>query len=83
MVKIDVTVKFDNGLHSRPACSLVDIVKKSNSQVNIVTKENNIINAKSLIRILTAQIKENEQISIEITGEDELEVSNKIKELFA
>lgn len=82
MIKIDVTVNFDNGLHSRPACSLVDIMKSSKSEGVIVTKDGNRINAKSLIRILTTGIKENEKISIEITGEDELDVSKKIKELF-
>lgn len=82
MVKIDVVVKFDKGLHARPAGTLVELSKASKSDVFIITKTGVRVNCKSLIRILTTGIKENEEISIEITGEDEERLAESLKKLF-
>lgn len=83
MVRIDVVVKHDNGLHARPACNMVELVKASKSEAFIVTQKGVRVNCKCLIRILTTGIKENEEIGIEITGEDEEVLAEKLKTLFS
>lgn len=83
MKKINVIVKNDNGLHSRVAISLVTLVKNSNCEISIVNKEGMKVNGKSLIRILSMGIKENEEICIEISGEDEDSLANDICNLFS
>lgn len=81
MEKIKVQVKFKNGLHSREAIQLVELSKNSQSDIYLL-KDDEKINTKSLIRILTAQIKENEIINFEIEGVDEIEVKENLIKLF-
>ena len=81
MQKIEVQVKFKNGLHSREAIQLVELSKQSQSTIYLL-KDDEKINTKSLIRILTAQIKEQEVINFEIDGVDELEVKENLIKLF-
>lgn len=81
MEKIKVQVKFKNGLHSREAIQLVELSKHSQSDIYLL-KDDEKINTKSLIRILTAQIKENEIINFEIEGVDEIEVKENLIKLF-
>lgn len=82
MKTINVVVKYENGLHARPAVTMVELVKSSKSEAFIVTNKGIRVNCKSLIRVLTTGIKENEEITIEINGEDEDRLAKALTTLF-
>lgn len=81
MLKEKVIVNFKIGLDARAAAMLLRNSIRFKSDVFLI-KDNNKYNAKSILNILSMQAKENEQIEIEITGEDEKEAMKKIKDFF-
>ncbi len=66
-MKINYTIKFEEGFHSRPALDLIDL-SKENKNLNIrITKINGKdkdIRCKNLIAILTANIEQGDEIEI-------------------
>lgn len=72
MVSQKVTVVNKSGLHVRPAGVLVKEAEICTSQVEIIYKHN-IVNAKSLLNILSASIRKGEEIEFRCTGPNEVE----------
>lgn len=70
----------DKGLHMRPSTELVKCVNAYNSQVKLIFGDF-IVNAKSLIGILTLGATSGSHIEIEATGEDAEEVIKSIQKL--
>ena len=64
-----VKVKNELGLHIRPAATIVKILQLSRSTV-LFTYNNETINARSIMSILTLVAKKNAKISITVEGED-------------
>lgn len=81
MVKLDIKVKIEEGLHSRYAVKLVDTARNSESNIKMIHK-GNIINPKSIISILSSSIIKNDDIIFEIDGKDESYVAELIKDIF-
>lgn len=81
MIKLDIKVKIEEGLHSRYAVRLVEVVRSSESNIKMIHK-GNIINPKSIISILSSSIIKNDDIIFEIDGKDESYVSELIKDIF-
>lgn len=70
-MKINYTIKFSEGFHSRPALDLIDLSKQNkdlNIRITKINKKNKDIRCKNLIAILTANIGQGDEI--EITCED-------------
>ena len=72
MVSQKVTVINKSGLHVRPAGVLVKAAESCTSKIEIIYKHN-IVNAKSLLNILSASIRKGEEIEFRCTGPDEVE----------
>jgi phosphocarrier protein len=80
LIRSRVVVVNATGLHARPATLLVNLASSFKSDVKI-EKNERIVNAKSIMGLLSLGITENEEITIIAEGEDELEAVNTLKTL--
>lgn len=70
----------DKGLHTRPSTELVKCATSFKSQVNLIFQDL-VVNAKSLLGILTLAATRGSRIEIEAVGEDAQEAVNTLIEL--
>ncbi len=82
MVKFTTKVGFEEGLHARPASQLVKVCQSAKSDIKII-KETTEVNPKSILGILTLGASHNDEIIVEIDGEDEETVAVNLQEFFA
>ena len=68
------------GFHVRPAGRLSKAAESCTSRVEIIYRHN-IINAKSMLNILSAAIAKGDQIELRCTGPDEVEDLEKLSEV--
>ena len=75
MYKKEATVINPSGLHARPASDFVKEAKKYASNITIrrLDKEAEGVNAKSIMRLLTAGISKGIRIELSAEGADEAE----------
>jgi phosphotransferase system HPr (HPr) family protein len=81
MISKDYMVLSAEGLHARPAKTLLNVVKKFKSDI-FLEKNDCKINAKSMLGILTLAAKCGEMVSVSINGEDEKEAAEELEEFF-
>ena len=79
-IKKEFVVKNAQGLHARPAAVFVQITSKYNSHVTIF-KDEEKVNGKSIMGILTLGAQKNSKIIVEVDGDDADQVLKEI-ELF-
>lgn len=79
MTSKKVIVKKETGLHARPGSELVDLAMKFKSDIFLL-KGTNRVNAKEVLEILSADINFNDEITIEVNGEDEKEALKTLEE---
>ncbi len=77
--KVVVTDAF--GLHLRPSSSLCELCLKYQSKIQF-KKESSIANAKSVLSVLAARVKQGDEIEIICEGEDEEEALRAIVDVF-
>lgn len=82
MVKQKVTVKNQSGLHLRPAGILCRTAMLYKSHITLRHKDGSA-NAKSVLGVLGAGVKTDDEIEITCEGIDEQEALDAILELFA
>src|SRR4029079_7575303 len=70
MKQLDLIIRNRTGLHARPARVFVDIAKQFQSTIRIGPGQK-LVNAKSLISVLTLGVASGQQISIDVDGADE------------
>lgn len=70
MVEKDVTVKNRAGIHARPAGMIVTLANKFSAQI-FIEKDNDKINAKSIMGLITLGVLCGTTIRISATGPDE------------
>jgi phosphocarrier protein len=70
MVEKDVTVKNRAGIHARPAGMIVTLANKFASQI-FLEKDNDKINAKSIMGLITLGVLCNTTVRVSATGPDE------------
>jgi len=71
MVEKDVTVKNRAGIHARPAGMIVTLANKFTSQI-FIEKEDDKINAKSIMGLITLGVLCNTTIKLSAVGVDEV-----------
>src|SRR5215213_638470 len=71
MKQLDLIIRNRTGLHARPARVFVDIAKQFQSNIRIGHGQK-LVNAKSLISVLTLGVTSGQQISIDVDGTDEV-----------
>jgi len=80
MEKAELTILNKLGLHARPATKLVKVAGSGKSQV-FISKDGQRVNAKSILGVMLLQAEQGSKILVEVTGEDELEVLERLREL--
>jgi phosphocarrier protein HPr len=68
-IRKKILVKNKLGLHARPAALFVQLANKFDSQI-IVQKDNQKVNGKSIMGILTLGVERGSSITIEAEGQD-------------
>jgi len=81
MTEKEVTIKNRAGIHARPAALIVQTASKFNSKIHMI-KDNEKINAKSIMGIITLGAGYNSKLRIQAEGPDEQEAVNALAELF-
>jgi len=80
IVKGTFIVINDKGLHTRPSTELVKCATSFKSQIFLIHQDL-VVNAKSLLGILTLAAARGSRIDVEASGEDAEEAVKKILEL--
>ena len=81
MIKREVRLNNELGLHARPASILVQKAEEFSSTIKLI-KDDKVANAKSILGILWLKVRDGDKILLEIEGRDEKEALQAIKELF-
>ncbi|MDR3200902.1 MAG: HPr family phosphocarrier protein [Spirochaetales bacterium] len=78
-----VTIKNRAGIHARPAALIVQVANKFASKINMIKEaENESINAKSIMGIITLGAGYNTNLLVRAEGSDEAEAVEAIYNLF-
>ncbi len=77
-----VVLKNETGLHARPASELAKIAAKYQSTINLIIEGKPVINAKSILNIMAAGIKNSTEIEIQCDGADEEAAMNELLNAF-
>jgi phosphocarrier protein len=74
-----VLIQNSTGLHARPASEFVACAKQFKSKISIrnVTEEDDV-DAKSIMMLLTLGLAQGEEVEISARGEDEVEAVDKL-----
>jgi phosphocarrier protein HPr len=70
MFQKEIVINNRTGLHARPASELVELCSKFESAVTLVSEDEEI-NAKSIVSILSGGIYQGTKITLQIDGADE------------
>jgi phosphocarrier protein len=81
MVEKEVTIKNRAGIHARPAALIVQTANKFDSQISF-EKEDDRINGKSIMGIITLGAGYKTTLKVIAEGEDEVEAVEAIVALF-
>ena len=77
-----VTVRNPQGLHARPAHTLVSLANRYESEIQII-RDGESADAKSILAILTLAAEEGTQLTIKAIGEDAGAALDALSDLFA
>ena len=80
MEEITYTVKDKNGLHARPAGTIVNEAKKFKSEITVI-KDGKEANGKRILSVMALGAKYNSTLKFEIKGEDEKEAKQGIEKV--
>lgn len=81
MVEKEVTIKNRAGIHARPAALIVETANKFDSKI-FFQSDNDQINGKSIMGIITLGASYNTKLKIIAEGEDEQEAVETLVALF-
>ncbi len=81
MVSKEVVIKNRAGIHARPAAMIVQTANEFDSQI-FLEKDNNRINSKSIMGIITLGASYNSKLLVVAEGDDEAEAVDAIARLF-
>ncbi len=81
MVEREVTIKNRAGIHARPAAMIVETANKFDSKI-FFQSDNDKINGKSIMGIITLGASYNTKLKIIAEGDDEQEAVETLATLF-
>jgi phosphotransferase system HPr (HPr) family protein len=83
MLEREIKVINPLGLHARAAAQLVRLANSFHSNIMLERLDNAVFaNAKSILSVLTLAASMGTELSIKVTGEDELDAVEAVEELF-
>ncbi len=73
MVRTILRVNNEVGLHARPAAEFVKLAGKFKSAIKVrnVTNDTGLVDAKSILSVLTLGVEQGHEIELQVEGEDE------------
>ncbi|WP_026475777.1 HPr family phosphocarrier protein [Alkaliphilus transvaalensis] len=80
-MKKEITILNETGIHARPAAIISKTAGEFSSEIFIEFKDK-VVNAKSIMNILSAGLQKGDKAMLTITGEDEAEAMMALEELF-
>lgn len=81
MKTFNYVITDEVGIHARPAGMLVKEAKKYTSDI-MINKNGKKADAKKLMMLMTLGVKCNEEITVEISGEDEEQAAAELEKFF-
>lgn len=78
MQEIRYVISDPQGMHARPASMLVKLASAFSSEITIA-KEDKRVDAKRIMGVMSLGIKQNQELIIQIQGEDEDLAKNKLE----
>jgi phosphocarrier protein HPr len=81
MLEREITLKNKTGLHARPATDFVKYANSFKSDISIVYKDS-IIDAKSIVALLTGGLCSGATFMLKTEGDDEQEAMDQITSFF-
>lgn len=82
MKRYDFTITSDRGLHAQPAAALASTASKSASCVTLQYNGEDI-DVSNAIRLMSASISYNDNVSLIVSGVDEDETMEQLKDIVA
>lgn len=80
MLKEKIMIQNKLGLHTRSAAKLVDTAKKFESKIELLFRDR-VVDAKSIMGVITLGAQKDNDIEVMITGPDANEALSAIKKL--
>lgn len=80
MVKAEVELKNEQGLHARPASEFVKLASKYNSDIKII-KNGTEYNGKSILHVMSMVGLKGDILTLTAEGEDEEKALEELKKL--
>lgn len=83
MPSIEMTVNHPVGLHARPAAEFVKLAAKYPCEIKIrnLTTDGKLVNAKSILSVLTLGIQQGHQVYLECNGDQADEALQALQDL--
>ncbi|MBE6349603.1 MAG: HPr family phosphocarrier protein [Spirochaetaceae bacterium] len=81
MIEKILTVQNRAGIHARPAALIAQTANKFASEV-LIEKDSTVINAKSIMGVITMAAGYNTQLTLKVSGADEKDAVQAITALF-
>ena len=81
MVEKILTVKNRAGIHTRPATLIAQMANKFTSEITL-EKDSIVVNAKSIMGVITMAAGYNTTMTLKVEGPDESEAASAIENLF-
>ncbi|MBP5588841.1 MAG: HPr family phosphocarrier protein [Treponema sp.] len=81
MVEKILTVKNRAGIHARPATLIAQLANKFTSEITL-EKDSIVVNAKSIMGVITMAAGYNTTMTLKVEGPDESEAASAIENLF-
>ncbi|MCQ2611516.1 MAG: HPr family phosphocarrier protein [Treponema sp.] len=81
MVEKILTVKNRAGIHARPATLIAQMANKFTSEITL-EKDSIVVNAKSIMGVITMAAGYNTTMTLRVEGPDESEAASAIQNLF-
>lgn len=80
---LKTTIQHPSGLHARPASLFVQTANKYKSDITVqnLTDDSPVVNAKSILNILTLGVMQNHEVEIVADGDDANEAVESFKAL--
>lgn len=78
MIKKPITVQISNGLEARPVAMLVQVASQFESKIQVESGQK-VVNAKSIMGMMTLGLDSGESVTVYADGSDEEEAINSIE----
>lgn len=80
MIRATLTIQNKLGLHTRAAAKLVDLAKRYQSSIELMFRDR-VVDAKSIMSVITLGAQKNNTLDVVIDGEDETEALTALNKL--